>query len=181
MEDIKITRLRRFLVLLVILVALFSSCKKDKDIPTYIGDWLTQKPIPASAGYVSVTYYLNLSVGNFTESFIEVPRSPSYNNMTRKYVSIEGSISVHDSIMNFIPQKITFSNYDITTSTYSKPYQTFTRDKDNIDGMISGFILVTAGYKVKYSIQQNKLSIAVDYNGNEDFSDDHNPFLYTKQ
>ncbi|WP_321288673.1 hypothetical protein [uncultured Sunxiuqinia sp.] len=113
---------------------------------------------------------------------MEVQRSSSsYYNPTRKFISIEGSLLVSDSTMIFTAQKISFSRFDITTSTYSEPYQTFTRGKDNIDSMLSGFIFATAGHKTQYHIEQGKLSIAVDYNENGDFSDDHGAFLYTRQ
>ncbi|HKJ43343.1 MAG TPA: hypothetical protein VKA27_14695 [Sunxiuqinia sp.] len=164
----------------IVLIAGSSSCKKNNDFPAYVGDWVTQKPIPVATGFVSVNYYLKFSSNTFTESFIDVPRTPSYNT-TRKSISIEGALSVSDSIMTLTANKIIFSNYDTATSTYSKPYKTFTRDKDDIDEMLSGFVLVTAGHEAKYSIAQDKLSIVVDYNRNGVFSDDYASFTYTSQ
>lgn len=166
-------------VIFLLLFALFcSSCKKDEEDRPYFGGWITKKSIPALNGYAEVNYYLELSDNAFTESFLKY-NGTSWRNWI--FVSIEGSLSVSGNIMIFSAEKISFSTYNADTSTHAEPYAVYTKNDQDLNGMSSGFVLATAGNKAEYAVTRDGLSLKVDYNENDDFSDDHTAFLYKRQ
>ncbi|MGV8140149.1 MAG: hypothetical protein AB2L20_33605 [Mangrovibacterium sp.] len=168
-----------FRIILILLVLCCFSCNKDEDYPHYPGRWMTTKGVPASGGFTIVRYYLELSENGFTESFVDYNQKPDINYP--KYVSIKGSVFVAGDIMTFTPEELSYSRYDENTSTHSDPYAVYTKERDNIGSMLSGLVLLTSGHHVQYTVTGNKLTLKVDYNRNDDFSDDHPAYSYDRQ
>ncbi len=168
-----------FRIILMVLILCCFSCNKDEDYLPYPGRWMTTKGIPVSNGYTAVRYYLELSENRFIESFVDYDQRQEINYP--KYVSIKGSVFVAGDIMTFTPEELSYSTYDENTSTHSEPYAVYTKERDNIGSMLSGFILLTAGHHVQYTVTGDKLTLKVDYNRNDDFSDDHPAYSYDRQ
>jgi hypothetical protein len=156
------------------------SCEIDKEvIPNYEGKWMTLKPIAGYSGYSSVKYSLDFKGNTFIETFLTDVRNYTYNS-PGKLATIEGSVAISGNILNFTPHKITFSNYNLETSSASEPYETFTNKDLNFNGVFQGFIMPTCGYQVEYAIVDNQLILTVDYDEDGKYSEGEK-MVYTKQ
>lgn len=179
MRNLKFKELLKLVLVLVMLVQISSSCKPDEIVPDYAGKWMTVKPVAGSSGFVSVNYSLTLTDHTFIETFLTDIYRYTYPDPC-KFVTIEGSISNSVNIMNFTPHKISYSNYNLATSTVSEPYETLTDKDQNFDVIFNNLAFPTSKYQVEYSIVDSQLILKVDYNEDGKYSENEK-IVYTKQ
>lgn len=173
MRTLKFMRLAPFFAGVILTTLIISSCGNDNEIPPeYVGKWVTEKPIPLSAGYTSVKYYLELTQNDFKETFI-VP--PQHNQ-----ISLEGTVSVSGNILKLTIHKLSISIYDPTTGAVSEPYETLTY-KDEDFGFVSPYIgMSTSNHQVEFSLIDGKLILKFDYDMDGIYSEKEKT-IYSRQ
>lgn len=179
MENFKIKRFTRSIIGLIFIAFICSSCKHDEDIvPDYVGKWITAKTIPGASGYVLVNYSLTLTNNTFTETFLTgVGQYPK----EARFVTMEGSVSVTGNIMKLIVHKLSYSSYNSTTSTASKPYETHTFADDDFGFIFEGIGSSTSNHQAEYDISDNQLTLKIDYDIDGDYSEWYENMVYTRQ
>lgn len=147
------------------------SCKKNDDlVPDYVGTWETYKAIPVSTGYTSVKYSLILTKQTFTETFLNNVRRIVFPDKGT-LATIEGNFSIKGNKINFTAKKISFSKFNPDTGTGSEPYETYTEKDQDFTAVSKGLSMPAFIFSNEFEIRDNQLILKVDYNKDNEFSD----------
>lgn len=173
----------RFAVILIAILVLSPSCKKDDDDNSgYYGKWMAKKAVPNYDGYGAYTernYFLTIyNTNTFNESFYA--NSGSGYMKTVIQVSIDGSVFVLENQMQFNVEKISISNYDFQKEKVDPPFNIITNSQ-GIENTLNGLVKVTSGHNAEFSLNGNELTLSVDYDENGDFLDSDEILTYTRQ
>jgi len=180
MRDLKFREIFRFAIVLMALFIFSSTCKNDDEVsPDYVGKWITAKTVPVSTGFTKVNYTLTLTDNSFTETFLEDVRSSTFPN-TPPFVTIEGFITISGNNMNFLPKKISFSNYNSATATVPEPYLSYTDKDQDFNAIFEGLDFTTCSHQVEFGLVDNQLIQKMDINEDGSFAENEK-FVYTKQ
>ncbi len=147
------------------------SCKKNDDLVLdYVGTWETNISIPTTTGFTSKKYSLVLTKHNFTETFFSNVYQivPSFIGIL---ATIEGNLSIKGNKINFTAKKISFSNINADTGTGSEPYKTYTEKDQDFTSVSNELSRPTYGFPNEFEIRDNQLILKVDYNKDNEFSD----------
>jgi hypothetical protein len=123
---------------------------------------------------------LDLKEEAFIETFLTGHRNSS-NSKSLTYITIEGTISIEENFMNLIPNKVSWSSYDIQTKEISAPYQTFTSKDHDLNLTFNELLLPTSNHKMEYSVSGNTLTFKIDNNNDGDSLDFGETIEYTRQ
>jgi hypothetical protein len=170
---IKMKSTTKFVLVLVLLTGLSTSCKKDEveKIPEYVGTWVNQD--------VSGLYTNNLTV---TKTDFSLSKNLVTPIAAIKIVSMAGtqivngdkaSVSVSETI---IPD----TTFNITGSIPTLSYLTYKKGSKEFDSALLKYGY-SSQFDVLYSVANNLLTTKTDYNKDGDYADDGDTTVFTKK
>lgn len=169
----------RIVLMLFILLLAISSCKNDTDESSgYQGKWKTERAIPSTYGYTKADYFLTISENKYNESFF-ILSSTMYGNL--RFVSIDGSISISGTQIQFRPAKLSYYNCNNEKEKIEPPYNIVPYNFQDDGSHLTGLFYPISSYKAEFTFDGKTLNLQIDYDSDGDYSEYVETIVYTRQ
>lgn len=154
-----------------------SSCKKDDVvIPDYVGTWVTVETVASNGKYVQVK-----DIRTFTENgFSELVQKQLSDDNWIDYVSVKGTLSVFGDMMNVTVTEMGASSYSMVTNLPTGVITYYKKGTSEFDVLVSQLDQPKT-FESKFSVSGNKMIIQTDLNENDNYLDEKETSVYTKQ
>jgi hypothetical protein len=177
MIELKHKWLRALMVLLV-LTATFSSCKKDDNSndqnADYVGKWSSDVITSDTQG----DYKDNLTLTKNT--FEDIIQTKVTSGAWVNSIIVKGTMTVTNNIMNVHVSEIGISAIDDQSGEFTGEITTY-KEGSLLYGVIMDQVDQDSDFQSEYSINNNKLTLKTDVNNDGDFSDANETTTYTRQ
>lgn len=167
---------RLFLISVLFITALLSSCKKDED-PEYVGTWIITESEQLGGYTIEYKEAMTLTENSFSDLYQY--KHPIKNEWLGVF-GVKGTFNLSGKIMNITITEIGESAKDVNemptgVMTYYKDGTTRFTELLTENEMVKTF-------KVEYTVVGNTLTFKIDMNSDGDYTDaDDDITVYTKQ